>query len=214
MAIPPDKSPERINPGKPAESLDKPLTPGQSPTGFDSYMQGKGLPTSTPPATNSPTPMQVAGGPSFSTGGISFDSLLAQTKQTQDSLVSVQDQLNDKNLKLKRSQSHLVRQKLNDVNSYIRTAGAKLGVPLQEGKIPSGTSGISRFIAMVNDGQDQLMQVQAQLKKLSAEGGTINPGEMMSIQVKMGLAQQEISYTSTLLGKVIQSITQLMNTQL
>ena len=52
------------------------------------------------------------------------------------------------------------------------------------------------------------------LKKLSASGDSISPGDMMSIQVKMGLAQQEISYTSTLLGKVIQSITQLMNTQL
>ena len=67
---------------------------------------------------------------------------------------------------------------------------------------------------MINDGQDQLAQVQEMLKKLSASGDSISPGDMMSIQVKMGLAQQEISYTSTLLGKVIQSITQLMNTQL
>ena len=42
----------------------------------------------------------------------------------------------------------------------------------------------------------------------------LNPGEMMAVQVKMGLAQQEIEYTSTLLSKVIQSITQIINTQL
>ncbi len=80
--------------------------------------------------------------------------------------------------------------------------------------MPSGLSGISRFIAMVNDGQDQLAEIQEQLKNMSAKGGQINPGEMMSIQVKMGLAQQEIEYSSTLLGKVIQSLTQIINTQL
>jgi flagellar hook-basal body complex protein FliE len=80
--------------------------------------------------------------------------------------------------------------------------------------MPPGVSGVARFIAMINDGQDQLAQVQAQLKKMSADGTSVNPGDMMSVQVKMGLAQQEISYTSTLLGKVIQSITQLMSTQL
>ena len=137
-----------------------------------------------------------------------------QASQTKDSLGTVEQQLNDKNLKLKRSQNHLVRQKLGDANSYSRTAGSKLGLNPSEGKMPPGLSGVSRFIAMVNDGQDQLAQVQELLKKMAARGESLTPGEMMSVQVKMGLAQQEISYTSTLLGKVIQSITQLMNTQL
>jgi hypothetical protein len=217
MTIPSDKSPDRIIPGKPAESLEKPMTTGQTPTGFDSYMQGTAQPQTpggTPAATGGPTPMNIPQGPAISTSGISFDSILAQAKQTQDSLGTVEQQLNDKNLKLKRSQSHLVRQKLGDANSYVRTAGSKLGLDLPEGKMPPGVSGISRFIAMVNDGQVQLEQVQEQLKKMSADGTSINPGEMMSIQVKMGLAQQEIGYTSTLLGKVIQSFTQIMSTQL
>lgn len=210
----PDKSPDRISPGKPAESLEKPITPGQTPTGFDSYMQGSSQSKTLPTAPGGPTPMDVVHGPSISSSGISFDSILAQAKQTQDSLGTVAEQLNDKNLKLKRSQSHLVRQKLGDANSYIRTAGSRLGIDLPEGKMPAGVSGIARFIAMVNDGQNQLAEVQEMLKKMSADGTSINPGEMMSVQVKMGLAQQEISYTSTLLGKVIQSITQLMSTQL
>lgn len=217
MTIPSDKSPDKIIPGKAAESLEKSMPAGQTPAGFDTYMQGTGqqrTPPGSPAAPGGPTPMDALQGPSISTSGVSFDSILAQAKQTQDSLGTVEQQLNDKNLKLKRSQSHLVRQKLGDANSYVRTAGSKLGLDLPEGKIPPGVSGVARFIAMINDGQDQLAQVQAQLKKMSADGTAINPGEMMSVQVKMGLAQQEISYTSTLLGKVIQSITQLMSTQL
>ncbi|PIS02087.1 MAG: hypothetical protein COT85_08090 [Chlamydiae bacterium CG10_big_fil_rev_8_21_14_0_10_42_34] len=217
MSIPPDKSPDRITPGQSMEPTGKPVTPGKAPGDFDSHMQGANQPKTapgTPQAPGGPSPMDVARGPAISTGGVSLDSLLAQSKTAQDTLGTVQKQLNDKNLKLKRSQSHLVRQKLGDANSYIRAAGSKLGVQTPESKLPPGVSGVARFIAMINDGQDQLAQVQAQLKKMSAQGANVNPGEMMSVQVKMGLAQQEIEYTSTLLGKVIQSVTQVINTQL
>ncbi|MGB7977976.1 MAG: hypothetical protein WCF19_02305 [Chlamydiales bacterium] len=212
-----DKSPDRITPGKSTEPLSQSIPSGKTPSGFDTYMQGTGTPK-TPMGSAAPpaglTPMDASRGPSISASGLSFNTLLAQANQTQDSLGTVEQQLGNQNLKLKRSQSHLVKQKLGDANSYIRTAGSKLGLELPEGKLPPGVSGVSRFIAMINDGQDQLAQVQEMLKKLSASGDSISPGDMMSIQVKMGLAQQEISYTSTLLGKVIQSITQLMNTQL
>lgn len=214
MSIPSDKSPDRIAPGKPLEPPGQPISPGQAPAGFESYMKGTGTPPGTPQTAGGANPMEVARGPSLSTAGLSFDTLLAQAKNAHDSLGTVEKQLNDKNLKLKRSQSHLVRQKINDATSYIRSAGAKLGLQSPEAKMPPGAAGVARFIAMINDGQDQLAQVQEQLKKLSASGKSINPGEMMSIQVKMGLAQQEIEYTSTLLGKVITSVTQLLNTQL
>ena len=213
---PPDKAPSPITPGRAPEALEKPVPSGQPPSNFQAYMQdtapSKG--ESTTPAANGPTPMDVTRGASFSTSGISFDTLLAQANGAQDSLGTVESQLNDKKLKLNRSQSHLVKQKLSDANEHIRTAGGKLGLSLAENQLPAGLSPIARFIAMINDGQDKLYEVQEQLKKLAARGENINPGDMLSIQVKMGLANQEIQYTSTLLGKVIQSITQLMNTQL
>lgn len=216
MSFSADKTPDRITPGKAPEPL-APSTPsGGAPTEFDRYMQGSG--GRTPPgmqaAQTGPTPMEMAKGASISTSGISFDSLLAQAGQVQDSLGTVEKQLGNQNLKLKRSQTHLVRQKLGDAGTHIRAAASKMGLNLEEGKVPSGLDTLSRFIAMVNDGQDQLSQVQEQLKKMSASGANVNPGDMLSIQVKMGIANQEIQYTTTLLGKVIQSFTQLLNTQL
>lgn len=213
----PDKSPDRITPGKPAETVGPTVTPGQAPEGFESYMHGTpqaNVPPGTPQATGSPTPANVPQGPAISTSGISFNTLLAQATTTQDSLGTVEQQLNDQNLRLRRSQSHLVRQKLGDASSYIRAANSKLGLEPGESKMPPGLSGISRFIAMVNDGQDQLSQAQQQLSKMASSGAQMTPGDMMSVQVKMALAQQEIDYTSTLLSKVIQSITQIINTQL
>ncbi len=216
MTTPPDKSPDRISPGKAPEPLEKPVPSGRPPTGFETHMQGPGgrLPEGGTTPTTGPTPMEMASTPPLATGGLSFDSLLAQSGQMQDSLGTVGKQLGNKNLKLKRSQSHLVKQKLGDASSHIRASASKLGLTPQEAKLPPGLSGISRFIAMVNDGQDQLVQVQEQLKKMAAGGANVDPGMMLSVQVKMGLAQQEIQYTSTLLGKVIQSMTQLINTQL
>lgn len=220
MAVPPDKSPDRITGGQTPERIGQPNIPTKAPADFDSYMQGTGQ-SKTPmpgtpgaPGTAGVTPAAIPQGPAVSTTGISYSTLLAQAGGVQDSLGTVSDQLNDKNLKLKRSQSHLVRQKLGDANGYIRAAGSKLGANMPEDKIPAGMTGIGRFIAMVNNGQDQLVAVQQQLQALSAKGEQINPGEMMAVQVKMNLAQQEIEYTSTLLGKVIQSITTVLNTQL
>ena len=218
MSIPADSSSNRIFPDKPVESIAKPAI-SQPASTFDAYMQGTAgakTPPATPgaPGATGPTPMDISRGSAISANEISFNSILAQAKGAQDSLGNVGKQLNDQKLKLKRSQSHLVRQKLDDANGYIRAAGSKLGAPMGEQKLPPGLTGISRFIAMVNDGQDQLYQVQKQLSDLAGKGQSLNPGEMMAVQVKMGLAQQEIEYTSTLLSKVIQSMTQVINTQL
>jgi hypothetical protein len=205
-----------ITPDPSLPSVGKPVVPGQTPEGFESYMQGSGKSAPPPPGagTSGPTPLDLARGPAISSAGVSFDSIIAQATNAQDSLGTVSKQLQDKNLTLKRSQSHLIRQKLGDANSHIRAAGSKLGLDLPESEMPPGTSGITRFLAMVNDGQDQLVQVQEHLAQMAKNKQQLTPGEMLSVQVKMGLAQQEIEYTSTLLSKVIQSITQIINTQL
>lgn len=216
MTTPPDKTPDPISAGKAPEFSNQPTSSGNTASGFESYMQGgAGKSSSAPGQSAGPTPMELTGGAgAVSSSGVSYNSILAQSNQMQDSLGVVKDQLNNKNLKLKRSQNHLVKQKLGDANSHIRAAGSKLGLEMAEGKIPPGVSALGRFIAMVNDGQDQLVQVQQQLQKMSASGVNINPADMLSVEVKIGLANQEIQYTSSLLGKVIQSFTQLLNTQL
>ena len=148
------------------------------------------------------------------TAGPNLDSILAQARTAQDTLGTVQKQLNTQGLKLRRSQTHLLKNKLTDAQGYIRQAGGKLGVDAGQMKLPPGATSIERFIAYVNDGQDQLVQVQKRLKEMAAKGQQMNAAEMLSVQVKMNLAQQEIEYSSTLLAKVIDSIKQMMNIQL
>lgn len=213
MSFSPDSSPSRITPGK---SIEPAGTTPQPTKDFQQYMQG----TSQTPMSQgtagagSPTPMNLAQGGPTPGEPPSMGAILNQAKSMQDNLGVVGQQLNTPNLKLKRSQAHLLKNKLTDAHAHIRQAGAKVGVEAPPLTVPPGTSAIGRFIAYVNDGQDQLIQVQHKLKTMASQGQQMNAAEMLSVTVKMNLAQQEIEYSTTLLGKVIDSVKQIMNIQL
>lgn len=191
-----------------------PLTPspsspgsGKTPTGFDTLMQGGtqaatgAAPTPGSPAISSPSAPPTAA------------SILAQATSLQQGMTTVQGQLNDPNLSLKRSQAHLVRNKLGDANTAIRSAATRLGVEAPP-TTPSGSGPVARFLNYLNDGQNQLAMVQKQLVTMSKSPTGMNPADLLYVQVKMNLAQQEIEYSSTLLGKVMDSLKTILNTPL
>lgn len=214
MTIPPDRSPDRITGGKPLE-FEKPVAEPSST--FESYMQGTakdaGRGLTTPTGTQGPSSI-LAAGPAIQPNAPTFQSLSVQAKSAHDTLGTVADQLQTPNLKLKRSQTHLLKNKLQDANGYIRASSAKLGIETPPMQTQSSASPIGRFLAYIGDGQDQLMSVSQRLKELSKTNGELRPGDMMFLQIKMGQAQQEIEYSSTLLSKVIDSLKTIMNTQL
>lgn len=213
MTFSPDSSPSPISPGK---SIEPAGTSPQPVRDFKPYMEGGagGSPQGTTPSTQGPTPLSIAQNQNISGTMPSMDSIAQQSKAMQDSLGNVGQQLKTPNLKLKRSQAHLLKNKLSDAQQYIRQAGQKVGVESEPLEVPSGSTAIGRFIAYVNDGQDQLIQVQNKLKTMAAKGQQLNAADMLSVTVKMNLAQQEIEYSTTLLAKVIDSVKQIMNIQL
>lgn len=206
---PPDESPGKIAPAKSLES-DQAIRQPPAGTSFESHMQRGTTATQGP---NAPNPMELnrAG---TAPGTPTMNTLIDQSKVAQDALGTVHEQLNTPNLKLKRSQAHLLKNKLTDARDYSRAAAAKLGVetPMEQ---PSGGSGaLDRFLLYAGDGQNQLLAVQKKLEEMSATGQQLNAADMLIIQSKMGLAQQEIEYSSTLLSKVMSSVTTIMNIQL
>ena len=206
MTFSPDSSPARISPNK---ALEPAGTSPQPPKDFSSYMQDSHVSHAKGPEPLSPANMAQGG-----SKPPSMESILNQAKSAQDGLGVVGKQLQTQNLKLKRSHAHLLKNKLTDANEYIRQVGSKVGVETPAMTMTPGTSPLGKFIAYVNDGQDQLIQVQNKLKQMSAKGQQLNAAEMLSVTVKMNLASQEIEYSTTLLGKVIDSVKQIMNTQL
>lgn len=186
---------------------------GAKPQNFQEHMQRE-LPSNEANAAHAPTPMDIANEPKIPPMTPDIATVLNQAKTAQDTLGTVENQLNSPNLKLKRSQSHLLKNKLMQAHEHINEAAAKLGIQPKTAKLPSGANPMGRFLAYVNDGQDQLIQVKNSLAQMAAHGGQLNAADMLAVTVKMNLAQQEIEYSSTLLGKVLESFKQIMNTQL
>lgn len=208
----PDRSPDRITPSKALEA-DQAIRQPPSGQGFQSYMEKGSSPT--PVGTPaSPNPMELSRSMAPPTGTPSVNSLLSQAQTVQDTLGTVQKQLQTPNLQLKRSQAHLLRNKLSDARDYSRSASAKLGVetpPMEAPKVPGM---IARFLGYLSDGQDQFAAVQTKLQEMSASGQQLNTADMMALQAKMALAQQEIEYSSMLLSRVVGAITTIMGIQL
>lgn len=180
---------------------------GKSPAGFDAFMKEgpKGPAGATPTATATSIPLPTA--------PPTAASILAQTTTLQQGMTTVQGQISDPNLSLKRSQAHLVRGKLSDATSSIRAAGTRLGVETPP-TTPTGSGPVARFLNYLSDGQNQLAAVQTQLQTLSKSPTGMNPADLLYIQLKMNQAQQEIEYSSTLLGKVMDSLKTILNTPL
>jgi hypothetical protein len=132
----------------------------------------------------------------------------------QDSMGNLNNQLNTTNLRLTRSQQHLLRNKLSDASTYLRAANGKLGIDAPPMPVPNGSGPINKFLNYVADGENQLNAAKQQISDLSKNGAQLRPADMLLIQIKLNQAQQEIEYSSTLLGKVISSFTQVLNTQL
>ncbi|MBM3201260.1 MAG: hypothetical protein FJZ56_02505 [Chlamydiae bacterium] len=181
---------------------------------FASYMQEN--PNVSAP--KGPGPMQIAEiNPAAQTSQTmpTVDSVRSQITTASSSLGDINNQLNTQNLKLKQSQKYLLRSKLENANDNIRGAVEKLGgdagdpVNLRTKKNP-----IAKFLTLVSDGQQQLTNAANLVSSLNASGQEINPAKLLLVQVKLQKAQQELDYTSVILGKAVDVIKTLFNVQI
>jgi hypothetical protein len=147
--------------------------------------------------------------------GPSHESISNQISSTSSVLGDLQNQLNNKNLNLRQSQKYLLRNKLASANQNIRTAATKAGV--DTGSPPSQfsrQSPINKFLGMISDSQSQLSNAQTEINNLNMNGQSMNPGDLLLIQVKLSKAQQELEYSSVLLSTATSDIKTLFNIQL
>ncbi|MDE3055580.1 MAG: hypothetical protein KGI80_02645 [Verrucomicrobiota bacterium] len=215
---PPDKSPDRIAEAKPLEPDFLQAKEEKAGGGFQSFMeQGPTAPTGT-----APSPMTLSK-PGVASTPPTMESLQTQAESLYKGLGVVENQLTTlRGLPLhplKRSQATLLKNKLEDVRDTSKNIAGKLGVETPSPKVEIGEDEpdggvLTRFLSYIGDGQNQLLAVQKKIEEMGKQNGTINPADMIAIQVKMGIAQQEIEYSSMLLGKVMSSITTVMNIQL
>ncbi len=187
--------------------------PSQS---FESYMKEGGGPQGPGAKTEGPSPLDLAAqGKAAVTTGPTNESILGQMNSTASVLGDLQNQMNNKNLNLRQSQKYLLRNKLTSANQNIRTAAKKTGVdtgppvPQFNRKNP-----VNKFLGLLSDSQNQLSNAQSKIQELNANGQSMNPGELLLVQVKLAKAQQELEYSSVLLSTAVSDIKTLFNIQL
>lgn len=204
--------PSQIDPSKPVQTGEEAPSKGDAKQPFSSYMNEG---AQAPGSTGQPSPMDLAKGPAMPASQPTLESVTAQMKSASSSLGDVNNLLNTKDLKLKRSQAYLLRNKLTDANQNIRTAAQKTGVDV--GPPPNLTgrqNPIARFIGLVTDSQKKMDESQQMINKMSKEGQSISPGVLLSVQVKINKASQQIEYASVLLSNAVSSIKSLFNVQI
>ena len=187
-------------------------TPPEQST-FETYKeQAPAAPTKGEEATNI-SPMDLASKPGVSTTP-TFQTLLSQANSAQDTLGSVENNLKTPNLKFKKSQEGLLKNKLTDANEHLKLANEQMGAKNPDAtKMAKNANPAMKFLGMVTDGQNKLYEAQAQLRSLGKDK-SLQPGKMLLIQIKLAQAQQEIEYSSVLLSKMVDALKRVLSTQL
>ncbi|MEM8727949.1 MAG: hypothetical protein AAGE99_04490 [Chlamydiota bacterium] len=182
---------------------------------FDTFMRETG-PQGPDAKMEGPSPFDlVAQGKVADATGPTYESVLGQMNSTASVLGDLQNQLSDKNLNLRQSQKYLLRNKLANVHQNIKTVAQKTGtdtglsVPQFNHKNP-----VNKFLGLLADSQNQLSNAQTKIKGFNSDGISMNPGDLLSVQLKLAKAQQELEYCSVLLTTVVSDIKTLFNIQL
>lgn len=191
--------------------------PKSTPDGnrFQQEMQQPSAPAQGAGTPEGISPMEIGQQPQISENP-TVQSLLTQTQDAQTSLQSIQSDLNNNtNVRFRKSQEYLMKNKLADAQEHIQSAGNKLGANMPEQAAASpGQNPVQKFVGMVADSQQQMAAAQQQLQELQKSGKPLKAADMMLIQVKLSQAQQELSFASILMGKVVESFKTFMNIQI
>lgn len=167
--------------------------------------------------STSPSPMDIANQQKISPSAPpTMDKVQAQMNSVSGSLGDIKTHLNRKDLKLKKSEQYLVRKKLTSAGEHISGAAKKVGVNTDDfsTKLNKSRNPIAKFLSMVSDGQQQMVQAADTIKNLNADGKKMQPGDLLLVQIKLNKAQQELNYTSVILGNATSMIKTLFNIQI
>jgi hypothetical protein len=204
-----------------------PLTPAESTTerpsgsSFQSLVESSGRQPSNSFSISSGQqgPLEVARGSLQNPGGPpSFQTLINQSQTMQDSLGQVSGQIKQiqqKNQNLTRSQKQLLKRHLLDHRESLTEAAKNIGLPPFGNNTKLSSSGtLQDFLSWIGHGQDMLNSVQNKLQDLSSSPDGLSAPQMLLVQAKLNQAQNEVQFSTMLLSKIVDTIKQLMQTQL
>lgn len=219
-----------VGPSSPNPGMGGDSSLGGAAKGFQNMV--KGSPT---PATNKPSPMNVAQGaqPSMQTGQVNAQNLVTNMQQVLGKMANLQSGLQTPDLKLNARTRRLLDAKLKRTKDNINFIHSKVNVGDEDTdqsgnrskrdvveevggkKKDANHAAINKFLNYLTDGQSQLEGV---MQSVSGLGDEKDPSMMMenifSMQVKLYRAQVEIEFSTAVLQKAIDDLKTLMSVQL
>lgn len=185
-----------------------PTTPSMPKTEeFQTLMKGE------PSKTEGITPLDLA--KTTTSPSPSIYSLIDQTNTAQTTYNKVKQDLQTPNLSLKRSHEQLLNSKFSEANDQLSSVAKTLNAnQVEPQELPTNAGPVTKFLSYISDGQNQLLEVKRNLESLRDSGESLQPGQLMLIQVKLAQAQQSIEYSSVLLSKLTDILKQLIQIQI
>jgi hypothetical protein len=181
-------------------------------TGSNSFAEMMQSPATMTQSSQAPSPMNILPG-TKPISGPSYDTMQTQLVQSGSNISDMQQQMNTPGLRIKPQDKEMLVKNMTNASSNLRAANTKLGI--NPGPSPEPAEGpFGKFLSLINDGTAQIASAKQRLANISSSGGTINPAEMLMVQVKINQAQQQIEFSSILLSKVVDDFKQLMNIQI
>ena len=205
---------QSIQPGKNPLSNPSKSFPSKS---FETYMkEGSGIePAGAKGSVPSPFDLASQGKSPLGMKGPTQASILGQMSSASSVLGDLQNKMHQKNFNLRQSEKSLLRNKLTNANQSLRAVAKKVGVagdaPVSSG---NGKNPLNKFLNLLSDSQTQLFHAQSKIHELNSSGVSMNPGDLLLIQVKLAKAQQELEYSSILMSTAVSDIKTLFNIQL
>lgn len=201
--------PDRIQPTK-GITPSQPMEENQGQSAFSQIMKEPN--TVQAQSASAPSPMNILP-QNNPVSGPSFETMQQSLNASKVNLDDMSNQIQTPGLKIKTQDRDALLNNLGQANDNLRAANTKLGVnPGPEPKPLEGPLGA--FVSLINGGAQQIAQAKQQLVNISQTPDTLNPAEMLMVQVKMNQAQQQIEFSSVLLSKVVDDFKQLMNVQI
>jgi len=156
--------------------------------------------------------------PSSSNTSISIDEIKKQSEGTVQKIEEAKQQLvqaNQAHAEIKPSYQKLLKNHLQHIDDNIRIASSKVGIENPAGSAVTDAKAanpVERFINMLTSSQAKMKNLQKSVDVMAASG-TMNPGQMLALQIKSNLISQEMELFSSLLGKALEGIKTIMNIQ-
>lgn len=216
------------NPDVTAPKAPKPIIPGEegAPEGPGtqgapqfSLGQGKGGGAA---IQEGPSPMELSAqtggrGPIHPVEPPTVERLQAQAQNISAQITSLHQVLGQAQAQYPNAQfnavtSNLINNNVGRVTSSFSFISDKLHTqPFQPPKPSAAHSNVVYFLNYLAGSQDQLATITKSLA--DAPPGSITPGTLMAVQVKMNSIQQQVEFFTVILGKATDSIKNIMNIQ-